>query len=178
MNVVDLARSYIGKVTYTWGSEDIDNGKADCSGFTDAIFSKAGFTIGEDTDSQWTGNGEKISKEELQTGDLVFFKDTYASGHTDGVSHVGIYSGNGNFIHCSSSKGVVESSLNDSYYSNHYLGAKRVNGASTSEVPSTSDSSETSLGLVWWGDIVKVIISGLLLIAGVVMIVVSVKENL
>lgn len=92
----------------------------------------AGVNIGRDTQAQWTSNkGEKVSLDNLKAGDLVFFKDTYDSGHTDGVSHVGIYLGNGTFMHSgekssdSENGGVQRSSLSNSYWSQHYLGAKR-----------------------------------------------------
>lgn len=119
--VVQIARSYMGKVKYVFGAASPDSGRSDCSGFTQHCYKKIGITIGRDTHTQST-KGQEISKSDLQLGDLVFFQGTYRSG----VSHVGIYSGNGNFIHCSSSKGVIESSLNSSYWKSHWYKAKRV----------------------------------------------------
>ena len=59
----------------------------------------------------------------LQPGDFVFFENTY----TDGISHVGIYVGDGYFIHASTSEtGVKISSLTENYYINHYYGARRI----------------------------------------------------
>lgn len=176
MGVVNTAREYIGKVKYVFGADDLDGGKADCSSFTQSIYEKNGINIGRDTEAQWTGQGTKVSKDDLQAGDLVFFKNTYNSNHTDGVSHVGIYTGNGKFIHCSSSKGVVESSLDSSYYQEHYLGAKRIDGA-TEEIDKVIIESNNDLGLKWWGDIVKVVLSALLIIAGVVLFVFGVKDQ-
>jgi hypothetical protein len=132
--LVEKARSLIGKVTYVFGADNIEGGQGDCSSFTSYLYDLYGVDIGRDTQSQWTGIGTKINKSELKTGDLVFFKNTYDSKHTDGVSHVGIYSGGGNFIHLGS-KGVQESSLNESYWSSHYLGAKTLD-----EVEGTADS--------------------------------------
>ena len=56
-------------------------------------------------------------------GDLVFFKNTYRRG----ISHVGIYIGDGHFVHaCNETKGVIVSALSEAYYQNHYAGARRV----------------------------------------------------
>jgi cell wall-associated NlpC family hydrolase len=70
---------------------------------------------------QWTV-GRSVSKAELQIGDLVFFANTY----TTGVSHLGIYVGDNQFIHASSSKGVIISSLDNTYWAPRYHGARRV----------------------------------------------------
>lgn len=178
MGLVSTARKYIGKVKYVFGADDLDGGRADCSSFTQTIYEKHNITIGRDTEAQWTGVGVKIDKEDLKAGDLVFFKDTYNSNHTDGVSHVGIYSGNGKFIHCGSN-GVEESSLNNSYYSSHYLGAKRVDGALEESIETETEEVTVSndIGLKWWGDVVKVVLATLLVIAGVVLFVFGVKDK-
>ena len=177
MGIVSTARNYIGKVSYVFGADDLDGGRADCSSFTQTVFEKNGINIGRDTQAQWTGIGEKIEKNELQAGDLVFFKNTYNSNHTDGVSHVGIYTGNGKFIHCSSSSGVVENSLDSDYYQKHYLGAKRIEGVSEEIEETYTETSNNDLGLKWWGDIVKVVLAGLLIVAGVVLFVLGVKDQ-
>lgn len=178
MGIVSTAREYIGKVRYVFGADDLDGGQADCSSFTQTVFEKNGIDIGRNTEAQWTGQGTKVDKDNLQLGDLVFFKNTYNSNHTDGVSHVGIYTGNGKFIHCSSSKGVVESSLDSSYYQEHYLGAKRIDGVNEIETEEfVSQTSNNGLGLKWWGDIVKVVLAGLLIVAGVVLFVLGVKDQ-
>lgn len=175
-DLVDKARSLIGKVTYVFGADNIEGGTGDCSSFTSYLYDLYGVDIGRDTQSQWTGIGTKISKSELKTGDLVFFKNTYDSKHTDGVSHVGIYSGGGNFIHLGS-KGVQESSLNESYWSSHYLGAKTLD-----EVEGSTDSTGPQLiqtGLKdWAGDKVETlftyILVALVAVTGVVCIGLSI----
>lgn len=132
-DVVAIARSYIGKVTYVFGAASPDSGKSDCSGFTQHCYNKVGVSIGRDTRTQVT-KGTKISKDQLQPGDLVFFQGTYRAG----VSHVGIYSGNGKFIHCSSSAGVTESDLSSDYYTSHWMEARRVLSSSSTSSASGS----------------------------------------
>ena len=67
-----------------------------------------------------------MDKAELQPGDLVFFTKTYTSSKY--ITHVGIYVGDGKFIHASSptSGGVIYSSLSEKFYSTRYVGARRI----------------------------------------------------
>ncbi|MEK3881040.1 C40 family peptidase [Paenibacillus sp. FSL H8-0122] len=92
----------------------------DCSGFTMYVFDKIGINLPHQSGSQYQ-MGSAVSRDEMRPGDLVFFN---TSGK--GVSHVGIYVGDGEFAHASSSRGVTISSLSDSYYVNRYVGAKRI----------------------------------------------------
>lgn len=120
--VITKAKSYIGKVRYNMGSSSPDSGVSDCSGFTSHVFRKAvGKEIGRTTSIQAT-KGRKVSKKDLQKGDLVLFQGTYRPG----VSHVGIYIGDSKFIHCSSSGGVKISSLNKTYYVQHWMQGRRI----------------------------------------------------
>ncbi|MBC2728383.1 NlpC/P60 family protein [Desulfosporosinus sp.] len=92
----------------------------DCSGFTKYVYSGSGISLPRTSYAQFA-SGTAVSKNNLQSGDLVFFS-TYAKG----ASHVGIYIGGGNFVHASNpGSGVKTSSLNDSFYSSRYLGARR-----------------------------------------------------
>jgi cell wall-associated NlpC family hydrolase len=90
----------------------------DCSGYTQHVFAMMGIDLPRTADAQYAVGHPAIGG--TQPGDLVFFQ-TYAPG----ASHVGIYLGNGNFVHASSSHGVMVSSLSDSYWASRYLGAKR-----------------------------------------------------
>ncbi len=93
LQIEKIAKTKLGK-RYKWGG----NGpyEYDCSGFTKEVFELNGITIPRVSKDQ-AEVGEKISKKDLQKGDLIFFDDK----HSSVVSHVGIYLGNGKFIHAS-----------------------------------------------------------------------------
>ena len=174
-NIIATAKSLIGKVDYVFGGDDIAGGKGDCSDFTQYVFKENGIEIGGTTEEQYK-KGESVSKDDLEIGDLVFFKNTYNSGYTDGVSHVGIYEGNGKFIHLSSSKnGVTESDLDSDYWEKHYLGARRINymgsGESLGEVV-------TGFSKKVFSQVVQVILIGLLFIIGIIFLVLSVDNSI
>ena len=172
MGVVDLAQSLIGKVKYSFGADAIEKGVGDCSSFTQYVYSKNGYNIGRTTEQQWK-QGSNVAVENLQPGDLVFFKNTYNSGHTDGVSHVGVYIGNGQFTHNSSSKGVTTSNLSDSYWKQHYLGAKRVDGVLTETSTTQVDALDKTTFL---GDIVVVGVVSTVCIVGIVFFLLAFGE--
>lgn len=116
--IIATARQYIG-VPYVWGGTSPSG--FDCSGLVQYVFAKHGVQLNRTTVTQYQ-QGSYVSKANLQKGDLVFFQNTY----TTGISHVGIYIGDGQFIHASSSKGVMISALSNSYWASHYYGARRV----------------------------------------------------
>lgn len=117
------ARTYLG-VPYKWGGTT--SAGFDCSGYTQVVFKNNGTSIPRTTGQQYN-TGTAVAKSNLQQGDLVFFNTTGR-----GVSHVGIYVGSNNFIHASTSRGVMISSINDPYYwGSRYLGARRVKDFST-----------------------------------------------
>lgn len=116
--IIANAKKYIG-VPYLWGGTTPSG--FDCSGYVQYIFRQSGITLPRTTTEQYKV-GTYVSKANLQPGDLVFLQNTYR----EGISHVGIYIGNGKMIHASSSKGIVISDLSSSYYTKHYYGARRV----------------------------------------------------
>lgn len=116
--MVALARSFLG-TPYVWGGTA--PGGFDCSGYIYYLARQFGATIPRMADSQFNV-GMQIPKNALQAGDLVFFT-TYEPG----PSHVGIYLGDGTFIHASSAaKCVTITSLSKPYYVERYLGARRL----------------------------------------------------
>lgn len=97
----------------------------DCSGFTKYVFKKVGTHLSGSAHGQGYGKGEKISYADLKAGDIVCF-DTVESD-TDQSDHVGIYLGDGEFIHASSAKGeVIISSMKGGYYKRTFSWGRRV----------------------------------------------------
>lgn len=102
-------------------SAGTSRGGFDCSGFTRYVFAKYGVSLPHSSAAQ-AGLGKPVSRAELRPGDLVFFH-TYRSG----ISHVGIYIGDGRFVHAARhGRGVTVDSLNSAYYAPRYRGARRV----------------------------------------------------
>lgn len=115
--VVNYAYKFLGK-PYVYGAAGPN--AFDCSGLTQYVYNKFGVDISRTTYTQ-VNVGTKVDKNNLRAGDLVFF-NTYGS-----ISHVGIYIGNGEFIHAPrSGKPVMVSSLSDGYYAQKYATARRI----------------------------------------------------
>lgn len=115
--IVQTAMAYIG-VPYVFGGTT-PNG-FDCSGYVRYVFAGAGLYLPRTADAQYEV-GRPVSMRDLRTGDLVFF-----STYEYGPSHVGIYLSEGNFIHAASSIGVSIASIHGYYWSDCYIGARRV----------------------------------------------------
>lgn len=96
----------------------------DCSGLVSQLYKKVYHTRLSRSTDQLLKESKKISRRNLREGDLVFF--TSPSSRKK-VAHVGIYLKNGKFIHASTSQGVVTSSLNEKYYTQHWLRGGRIN---------------------------------------------------
>lgn len=124
--VVSVAKQYLG-TRYSYGGASPSG--FDCSGFTMYCFKQVGVSLPHSATSQWqSGAGQKItSTSALQSGDLVFFCDPSRS-KGKACSHAGIYIGNGQFIHSSSSKsgGVIISDLTSGYYNTYFVGGMRI----------------------------------------------------
>lgn len=119
--IIDLAKQKLGN-KYVWGAVGKRN-TFDCSGLTKYVYKKQGINIPRTSYNQ-AKYGESINRSNLKPGDLVFF-DT-SKKRKGYVNHVGIYIGNGEFLHASSAKKkVVITSLNARFYSQRYKGARR-----------------------------------------------------
>lgn len=92
----------------------------DCSGFTRYVFDALGVDLPHSSAAQYE-LGTNVSKSELQPGDLVFFNTSGSS-----ISHVGIYIGDNTFVHSESSRGVMNTKLDEAYWKKRFVGAKRV----------------------------------------------------
>ena len=115
--ILKTAAQYKG-VPYVFGGTT-PNG-FDCSGYVQYVFAKHGIRLTRTADTQAL-EGKFVSKKSLRPGDLVFFT-TYEPG----ASHVGIYAGNGQFWNATSSRGIMLSNLNDSYWGPRYYTARRI----------------------------------------------------
>lgn len=116
--IVAFAEQFLG-TPYVWAGSSPSG--FDCSGFVSYVFKNFGYTVNRTAASMYT-NGVAVDKSELQVGDAVFFASS-----SESIGHVGIYIGDGEFIHSSSGCGYVTiSGLDESYYSRMYVGARRI----------------------------------------------------
>lgn len=111
--VVATANSFRG-TPYVYGASGPSS--FDCSGFTSYVYRQHGVNLPRTSFSQ-ANAGTYVPRSQLQAGDLIIL---------NGGGHVGIYTGNGQFIHASTSRGVVTDSISSGYYSGRYVTARRV----------------------------------------------------
>lgn len=115
-----IAASWRG-APYVYGG--VSRRGVDCSGFTMQVMREMGVSLPHSSAGQFR-YGTPVAKSSLREGDLVFFNTTGR-----GISHVGVYLGSGQFIHASTPRtGVIVSNINEAYYRNTYVGARRVLG--------------------------------------------------
>lgn len=118
-SIVSTAHRFLGK-PYRYGKASQQEG-FDCSGLTMTVFRLNGLELPRSAADQFN-SGKPVVRDALQSGDLVFF----ATGRSPRISHVGIYSGQGQFIHAATRDRVVRvSSLSNSYFKSRYKGARR-----------------------------------------------------
>ena len=120
LEIVAYAEEFLG-TPYVYGG-NVPN-SFDCSGFVKYVFAHFGYNINRTASTQLS-NGVAVSKDQLQPGDIVFFKN---KGDSHAASHVGIYVGGETFIHASSDTREVEySSLVTSNNAKKYIAARRI----------------------------------------------------
>lgn len=118
--IVDKAKQYLG-TPYVYGGASPSG--FDCSGFTYYVFSQLGFSIAR-TPAAQISLGRAVAQSAMKPGDIVFFSGT---GGASGISHVGIYVGNQQFIHAPNSRSVVSiADLSSGYWAQHFHSAHRV----------------------------------------------------
>ena len=116
--IANFAMSFVG-YSYVWGGTSPKTG-FDCSGLMYYVLTNYGYSMKRVANDQMT-QGTYVSRSELQVGDLVFF------GYSGYANHVGMYIGNGNFVHASTpSTGVRVNSLDESYYKTRFLCGRRI----------------------------------------------------
>lgn len=121
-SLLATAQNQLG-VRYKWGGTSRSG--FDCSGFVGYVYNQHGKKLPR-TSREMSTTGAAVSRSELQAGDLVFFRTRRSSR----INHVGIYMGDGKFIHASSAGRKVEvDRLDSGYYSRQLAGARRVTGA-------------------------------------------------
>ena len=117
-DIANFDMSFVG-YSYVWGGMSPSTG-FDCSGLMYYVLTQYGYSMKRVANDQMT-QGTAVSRDNLQVGDLVFF------GYGSYANHVGMYIGNGNFVHASTpSTGVRVNSLNETYYNTRYIGARRI----------------------------------------------------
>ena len=115
--IADYALQYVG-YPYVYGGEDPSG--FDCSGFMQYVFANFGYSINRTATAQLQ-NGYYVERDNLKPGDIIYF------GSGSVASHVGLYIGDGKFVHAqSSATGVVISSLSENWYASRYLCAHRI----------------------------------------------------
>lgn len=117
-DIINTGMQYLGTRYRSGGASPAG---FDCSGFVMHVFSKHSISLPHSSRSQ-AGLGTSVQRSDLQPGDLVFF----TTGGSTRINHVGIYTGDGKFIHSSSNRGIVITGMGETYYANCYVGARRI----------------------------------------------------
>lgn len=119
--IADFALTFVG-YPYVYGGSSPKG--FDCSGFTTYIYKQFGYSLNRTASGQ-LDNGTAVSMSELQPGDLVMFKKSGSGSKR--ASHVGIYIGNNQFVHASTSTvGVIISGMDEAYYTSGFVGGRRI----------------------------------------------------
>ena len=122
----EVVKTALTKVGCRYVSGGHGPSKFDCSGLVYWVYQQFGYDLNPGARNQWSMLGSTVKKDDLLPGDLVFFS---RNGRARGIFHVGIYIGDGQFVHAANSrKGVIVTDMDEAWYANRYLGAKRAIG--------------------------------------------------
>jgi cell wall-associated NlpC family hydrolase len=120
-NIMSTGQQLLG-VKYRFGAPSGMTSSFDCSSFTQYVYKETGIVLPR-TSSQQSTVGVTVHKNDLEIGDLVFFKDP---GRPGSIGHVAIYAGDNKILHTGGKDGVKFSDLNSAYYTKYYVTARRV----------------------------------------------------
>lgn len=120
-SIISFGAKFMG-TPYKFGAVSGQTRNFDCSSFTQYVYKHYGISLPRTSRAQ-SKVGRYVSRNNLQKGDLVFFSTSSSHG---AVAHVGIYAGNGKILHTYGKPGVTYSKLNSSWWSSHYVTARRV----------------------------------------------------
>lgn len=118
--IIATGNKYLG-TPYKYGAPAGSTKYFDCSSFTQYVFKKNGLPLLR-TSRQQATQGKYVPRSQLRKGDLVFFSTSKSHGT---IAHVAIYAGNGKILHTYGAGGVKYSNLNSSWWSSHYITARR-----------------------------------------------------
>ena len=125
-NAINAGMKWVGKSPYIWGGgrsqADVDAGRFDCSSFVHYCYASAGIQLGDRANAvtfSLVNMGKKINPSDMKRGDIIFFNTYTYNGH------IGIYLGDGKFLHDGSTKGVWINSLNEPYWEKAFNGNVR-----------------------------------------------------
>ncbi len=124
-----LGRPYKGRSRWEPG--------IDCSRFVKDAFREYNKTLLPPTAAEQFGEGVDVPNRRLKFGDLVFFRT-----ERDRISHVGVFIGHNEFIHASTSRGVIISNLGEKYWSQRFAGARRILKHKTKEAKAVDSKTE------------------------------------
>jgi cell wall-associated NlpC family hydrolase len=112
------AERFVG-IPYRWGGDNVVDGM-DCSGFVRAVYNLCGLSIPRTSRDQFKA-GDLVARSDLKDGDLVFFGSS-----SDSINHVGIYVGDGKFVHAPRrGEEIRVTAVNESYFEKRFVGARR-----------------------------------------------------
>jgi probable lipoprotein NlpC len=117
--LTSILNSFLG-TPYHWGG--MTHAGIDCSGLVCCVFRELGHVALPHDARRMHRLGRKIPLAQAHPGDLLFF----STGFWSGINHVGVYTGNGRFVHASTRLGVIESGIDDDYYRSRFVEARRL----------------------------------------------------